>query len=77
MVIPNENMPSAMSTKMEDWSRVPAYGVTPPAQVTSVNVNGSSLSEIDKNSNVTHENIPPNVSNQMYFLCCKQTNSHT
>nr|BAA74832.1 unnamed protein product [Halocynthia roretzi] len=61
MVIPNENMPSAMSTKMEDWSRVPAYGVTPPAQVTSVNVNGSSLSEIDKNSNVTHENIPPNT----------------
>nr|XP_039259425.1 paired box protein Pax-9-like isoform X2 [Styela clava] len=55
-----DGISTSMSAKMEDWSAVPAYGVTPPAQVTSVEVNGGSANEIEKNHNVSHTNIPSN-----------------
>lgn len=44
-----------LSTKIEEWTKVPAYGVTPPAQATSVSINGTSPTDAEK----SHSAISP------------------
>lgn len=70
------NMSSNMSTKIEDWTKVPAYGVTPPAQATSVNINGTSPNDAEKTQG--HSAISPsNHNHQTNYNDNNETNYAT
>lgn len=51
--------PLPIVAKMEEWSRVTAYGVTPPAQATSVNVNATEngIGKISPSSSTSQVNL--------------------